>query len=41
MDVKEMREIAFPFKSPVHAAAAADIGLGTNDAYNNLSSASD
>ena len=41
MDVKEMREIAFPFKSPVHAAAAADIGLGTNDNYNNLSSASD
>ena len=41
MDVKEIRELAFPFRSPVHAVAATDIGLGTNDAYNNLSSASD
>ena len=41
MDVKESRELAFPFRSPVHAVAATDIGLGTNDAYNNLSSASD
>ena len=41
MDVKGSRELAFPFRSPVHAVAATDIGLGTNDAYNNLSSASD
>ena len=41
MDVKESRELAFPFRSPVHAVAATDIGLGTNDAYNNLSSASE
>jgi hypothetical protein len=41
MDVKEIRELAFPFRSPVHAVAATDIGLGANDAYNNLSSASD
>jgi hypothetical protein len=41
MDVKEIRELASPFRSPVHAVAATDIGLGTNDAYNNLSSASD
>ena len=41
MDVKEIRELAFPFRSPVHAVAATDIGLGTNHKYNNLSSASD
>ena len=41
MDVKGSRELAFPFRSPVHAVAATDIALGTNDAYNNLSSASD
>ena len=40
MDAKIARELAFPLKSPVHAAAAIDIGLGTNDNYNNLSSAS-
>ena len=41
MDIKVIREATFPFKSPVHAVAATDIGLGTNDAYNNLSSVSD
>lgn len=41
MDVKEAREFAFPFKSPAHAVAAADIGLGINEDYDNLSSVSD
>ena len=41
MDAKIARELAFPFRSPAHSAAAVDIGLGTNDNYNNLSSASD
>ena len=41
MDAKIARELAFPFRSPVHTAAAVDIGLGTNDNYNNLSSASE
>ncbi len=41
MDIKVVREAAFPFKSPVHAVAATDIGLRTNHKYNNLSSASD
>ena len=41
MDAKIARELAFPFRSPAHSAAAVDIGLGTNDNYNNLSSASE
>lgn len=41
MDAKIARELAFPFRSPAHSAAAVDMGLGTNDNYNNLSSASD
>ena len=39
MDYKILRELAFPFKSPVHMAAAIDIGPGINDS-NNLSSVS-
>ena len=41
MDAKIARELAFPFRSPAHSAAAVDIGFGTNKKYNNLSSASD
>ena len=41
MDAKIARELAFPFRSPVHTAAAVDIGFGTNKKYKNLSSASD
>ena len=41
MNAKIIRELAFPFKSRVHTAAAVDIGLGTDDDYNNLSSASE
>ena len=41
MDAKIARELALPFRSPVHTAAAVDIGFGTNKKYNNLSSASD
>lgn len=41
MDFKEAREAVFPFKSPMHAVAAMDIGLKIDDEYNNLSSASD
>ena len=41
MDAKIARELAFPFRSPAHSAAAVDIGFGTNKKYNNLSSASE
>ena len=40
MDVKELREVAFPFKSVNHLRAAYDIGKGI-DGSDNLSSTSD
>lgn len=40
MDVKELREVTFPFKSANHVRAALDIGIGINNS-NNLSSTTD
>lgn len=41
MDFNEAREGVFPFRSPAHAVAAIDIGLGIDEESNNLSSVSD
>ncbi len=41
MNAKIIRELAFPFKSLTHTAAAVDIGPGIDKKYYNLSSASE
>ena len=38
MNVKEFRELSFPFKSIKHAIAAAEIGFGISKEGKNLSS---